>query len=305
MSQEIKQLTTIRCQRIVRFFQLVSLCLITVYYALPVFNSKFQQTYLIKIVTPRIVYASIALAFILGQPKNDVQDPALTDLNEKKKEIKLFSTNGEICLIQLLLLVTGSNHILAFILHIITLAIINTFFLHFHSQSAIYPILMGLLSYFGYFSTGHTNGLTGLQISQGFIGFEEASVYIYGVLVSLNTVAAFILCFVAMSAYSKQIAAQFIESKTENEEILTLLSNKIFFKFATISTVFFVGGYIMTSIHILINYDAAYLTLEYAPKYMVDTPLYCFVIAVLFCAQMTKELFKNGDGEFPKPYNIL
>ncbi len=73
------------------------------------------------------------------------------------------------------------------------------------------------------------NSFTDLQLSQAFVGFEAASVYVYAVLVSLNTISTFLLCFMAMNSFADQIAAQTC-AKDGNEENLPLLSNKIFFK---------------------------------------------------------------------------
>ncbi len=118
---------------LVKILQLSSLCLITIYYALPIFNPDYKQAYAIKVVIPRIIYVSLALAFILGKKMSFNKDQLKSLQNPNEHRFNLHSTNGELCLILLLLLLTGQNFVMGFVMQIIILKITNNSFLHFRS----------------------------------------------------------------------------------------------------------------------------------------------------------------------------
>ncbi|KAJ1938910.1 mannose-ethanolamine phosphotransferase gpi13, partial [Linderina macrospora] len=55
-------------------------------------------------------------------------------------------------------------------------------------------IMLGLLSYLGYFATGHQFTLVSLQWSTAFVGVREMQLVLCGAIVGLNTLGAFVLC---------------------------------------------------------------------------------------------------------------
>ncbi|KAJ1949350.1 mannose-ethanolamine phosphotransferase gpi13 [Linderina pennispora] len=54
-------------------------------------------------------------------------------------------------------------------------------------------VMLGLLSYMGYFATGHQFTLVSLQWSTAFVGVREMQLVVCGVIVGLNTLGAFVL----------------------------------------------------------------------------------------------------------------
>ncbi|KAJ2451125.1 mannose-ethanolamine phosphotransferase gpi13 [Coemansia sp. RSA 2336] len=59
-------------------------------------------------------------------------------------------------------------------------------------------VMTGLLSYMGYFATGHQFTLVSIQWSTAFVGVREMQLVICGVIVALNTLGAFILAALCM-----------------------------------------------------------------------------------------------------------
>ncbi|KAJ1738800.1 mannose-ethanolamine phosphotransferase gpi13 [Coemansia sp. RSA 1821] len=59
-------------------------------------------------------------------------------------------------------------------------------------------VMMGLLSYMGYFATGHQFTLVSIQWSTAFVGVREMQLVLCGIIVALNTLGAFILAALCM-----------------------------------------------------------------------------------------------------------
>ncbi len=284
--RELQNLMANQYKRIVQALQITSLCLIAGYYVLATFIPDYQKVYGIQIVIPRCVYVILGLTFTLGRWKcNEKERIGVSQYEHQENHIRLQFTNGDLCLIQLLLLVVGPNSVMAFVLIYMSLRLINCYFLHLNPHSVLYPIMIGLVSYFGYFCTGHSNQVTDIQVSQGFIGFYEFNLFISGSLVLLNTMSTFSMGIIALKSYSREAALQVSKGKVEDEEF-KILSNRILLKNSTITLVLFIGGFIGVSVNNMINYNSLLLIYDFAPKYLIDTSIYFFVICTIFCIQI-------------------
>ncbi len=106
----------------------------------------------------------------------------------------------------------------------------------------------------------------------------------------------------AMNSFSNQLAAHQVGDKEDDDDTIQLVSNRIFYKNATILSIFFLAGEITVGMHVFKNRNSLRLPDDYAPKYLVDTTLYVFVILVLLCMRIFKDYGLNIHKKVPKLY---
>ena len=283
MFQQINSgLKKLKFSKVVQALQITSLLLISLYYVLTAFQPNFQKNYFIQILIPRIAYITLLSAFILGRWKSSESRNQRNGNSEyiSRNEMNFLYSNGEICFVQILLLLSGPNSVMAFVLLFLSFKIINHYFSRTHPSSLFYTFAIGLLSFFGYFCTGHSNQVTNIQVSQGFVGFDQFYLYLSGLLVLLNTMSSFILGMISITSF---LRVSFDQTKDANSN---QGKGKLRFEFIslknwTIYSMFFIAGYVAISINSFINHDSLLLVYDFAPKYLIDTAIYFFVIVCM------------------------
>ncbi|KAJ2354484.1 mannose-ethanolamine phosphotransferase gpi13 [Coemansia sp. RSA 2618] len=80
-------------------------------------------------------------------------------------------------------------------------------------------VLMALLSYVGYFATGHQFTLVSIQWSTAFVGVREMQLVVCGIIVALNTLGAFVLTAVCMPLavlWNESLGSQLLRLAPDN-----------------------------------------------------------------------------------------
>jgi len=250
----------------------ISLALVSIYYLAACFKEDYQKDFLIQILIPRIIYLLNGLNcllnyFIPSQP----QSPKKL---KEEEEYKLILTNEQICLVQILFLLVGSNAVASFVFLFLAFKLLNYCFMQTKAESVSYPFIIALVSLYGYFCTGHTNQVTNIRVSQGFVGFEEFNFFISGLLVLINTMSSFILGMVFISSYIKQVKVNG-EMKGKNQKrVGELFSAKTWLLYG----IFFTASFVGTGINCSLNLESLLLVYDFAPKYLIDTSIYMFVL---------------------------
>lgn len=250
----------------------LSLVFISIYHITASYNEDYQKDFTIQILIPRIIYILTGLNFAI----NYFMKPSQTKKRSVQKEdYKLILSDGQICLVQILFLLVGPSAVTSFVLLFLAFQLLNYGFMHTKAESVSYPFIIALVSFYGYFCTGHTNQVTNVRVSQGFVGFEEFNFFISGLLVLINTMSSFILGMIFISAYVRQIKTKRGETKGKKGDLFgDVFSARTWMLYL----IFFTASFATTSINCSLNLDSLLLVYDFAPKYFIDSSIYTFVL---------------------------
>jgi len=257
---------------ILSFLHVLSLIFISLYHVAASYKEGYQKDFTIQILIPRIIYGLAGLNFAINY---FVKPHQLKKKVVQKEDYKLILSDGQVCLVQILFLLVGPNAVTSFVLLFLAFQLLNYSFMHTKSESVSYPFMIALVSFYGYFCTGHTNQVTNVRVSQGFVGFEEFNFFISGLLVLINTMSIFILGMIFISAFIRQVKMKRGETKGKKGDLFgDVFSAKTWMLYL----IFFTASFASTSINCSLNLESLLLVYDFAPKYLIDSSIYAFVL---------------------------